>query len=77
MFSNGSFVCWGMGEADARLFAKEVIAKAGVELAPLKEPETEELDFVTDPNECVNARRFGFSAFTDSVYSGVHVCRET
>jgi required for meiotic nuclear division protein 1 len=51
VFANGSFVCWGLPEADARAFAKDVIAKAGIEVGPIKEHETEELDFVTDPNE--------------------------
>jgi required for meiotic nuclear division protein 1 len=53
VFSNGSFVCWGLTEQDARRFGKEVIAKAGAQVSALKEPETEELDFVTDPNEYV------------------------
>lgn len=52
MFANGSFVCWGLGEEDARRFAVEVIGRApGIEVDPLKEPETEELEFVTDPIE--------------------------
>jgi uncharacterized Rmd1/YagE family protein len=53
IFSNGSFVCWGLPEADAHAFAKNVIAKAGIEINPIKEHETEELDFVTDPTEYV------------------------
>jgi hypothetical protein len=37
---------------DANRFAKEVIERArGVEVAPLNEPETEELEFVVDPIE--------------------------
>lgn len=52
VFANGSFVCWGLGEADARKFAQEVIMRVpGIEVAPLKEVETEELEFVTDPIE--------------------------
>ncbi|EGN99235.1 hypothetical protein SERLA73DRAFT_54584 [Serpula lacrymans var. lacrymans S7.3] len=52
LFANGSFVCWGLGEEDARKFAKEVITRSeGAELGPLKEAETEELEFVTDPTE--------------------------
>jgi uncharacterized Rmd1/YagE family protein len=51
IFGNGSFVCWGMSEAEARKFAAEVIAKADVEVGVLREPETEELDFCVDPNE--------------------------
>lgn len=52
MFSNGSFVCWGLGENDARKFAAEIIGRApGIEVAPVKEAETEELEFVVDPIE--------------------------
>jgi uncharacterized Rmd1/YagE family protein len=52
VFSNGSFVCWGLGEDDARRFAMEVIDRApGIEVAPLREAETEELEFVIDPIE--------------------------
>jgi hypothetical protein len=52
VFANGSFVCWGLSEADATAFAADVRSRPGVALAALKEPETEELDFVTDPTEC-------------------------
>ncbi|OSD06578.1 hypothetical protein PYCCODRAFT_1360731 [Trametes coccinea BRFM310] len=51
VFANGSFVCWGIGEEGAMRFAQEVLAKSGAEIAPLKEPETEDLEFVTDPEE--------------------------
>ncbi|KAF8968150.1 hypothetical protein BDZ97DRAFT_1975730 [Flammula alnicola] len=52
VFSNGTIICWGLGEADAKRFTKEVIERApGIEVAPLKEPETEELEFVVDPIE--------------------------
>jgi uncharacterized Rmd1/YagE family protein len=52
VFSNGSIVCWGLGEADAKEFANEVIEKArGMQVSPLKEVETEELEFVVDPIE--------------------------
>jgi len=51
VFANGSFVCWGLGEAEARKFAAEVLAKAGVEVERLSEFETEDLEFVTDPSE--------------------------
>lgn len=51
VFANGSFVCWGLGEEDARRFAAEVVSRPEIEIAPLKEPETEELEFVTDPTE--------------------------
>lgn len=52
VFANGSFVCWGLGDADAKKFAAEIIDRApGIEVAPLKELETEELEFVLDPIE--------------------------
>lgn len=51
IFSNGSCVTWGLGEADARRFADTVLSKPGVQIGSLREPETEELEFVTDPNE--------------------------
>ncbi|KAF4614276.1 hypothetical protein D9613_007813 [Agrocybe pediades] len=52
VFSNGSIVCWGLGENDARRFVSEVVDRArGMEVSPLKEPETEELEFVVDPTE--------------------------
>jgi uncharacterized Rmd1/YagE family protein len=53
VFVNGTIVCWGLGEASARKFVREVIKGSGlpVEIAPLKDAETEELEFVTDPTE--------------------------
>ena len=51
LFANGSFVCWGLGEDEATRFAQEVLANSAAEVAPLKEPETEDLEFVTDPQE--------------------------
>ncbi|KAJ7756438.1 hypothetical protein DFH07DRAFT_820594 [Mycena maculata] len=52
VFANGSFVSWGLEEAEAHRFALEVISRVpGVEVAPLKAPETEELEFVVDPIE--------------------------
>ncbi|KAF9030986.1 hypothetical protein BDZ89DRAFT_1064305 [Hymenopellis radicata] len=52
VFANGSFVCWGLGEKAAHQFATEVIKPMqGIELAPMREPEEEELEFVMDPNE--------------------------
>jgi hypothetical protein len=45
-------VCWGLEEKDARRFAAEVIDQApGIEVSPLQETETEELEFVIDPIE--------------------------
>ncbi|OSX58842.1 hypothetical protein POSPLADRAFT_1067351 [Postia placenta MAD-698-R-SB12] len=51
IFGNGSFVCWGLGEDQARRFAWSVLSKSKAEVAPLREPETEDLEFVTDPGE--------------------------
>lgn len=53
VFGNGSLVCWGLEESDARKFAKDFITSTFVEAGHLKEAETEDIDFVTDPNECV------------------------
>ena len=49
VFGNGSFVCWGLSEDEARQFAKDILAPC--EVGSLQDPETEELEFVTDPNE--------------------------
>jgi uncharacterized Rmd1/YagE family protein len=51
VFANGSFVCWGLGEEDARIFAAKVFSRSDIQVGTLKEAETEELEFVTDPNE--------------------------
>jgi uncharacterized Rmd1/YagE family protein len=51
IFPNGSFVCWGLSEEGAKKFAGQVLAPRGVQVGPLREPETEELDFITDPSE--------------------------
>ncbi|TBU33286.1 hypothetical protein BD311DRAFT_748288 [Dichomitus squalens] len=51
VFGNGSFVSWGLSEDEAVRFADEVIARSSAEVARLKEPETEDLEFVTDPEE--------------------------
>ena len=53
IFGNGSFVCWGLSEADARRFRRDVLTPARAEVGPLEEPETEELEFAMDPSECV------------------------
>jgi len=53
IFSNGSFVCWGLSEDDARRFRRDVLTPARAEVGSLVEPETEELEFATDPSECV------------------------
>ena len=49
--NNGSFVCWGLSHKEAQKFAGRVLEFQGVEVGSLKEPETEELDFITDPSE--------------------------
>ncbi|KAI0775202.1 hypothetical protein BD413DRAFT_471426 [Trametes elegans] len=51
VFGNGSFVCWNLGEEEAQRFAIEVLEKSPAEVAKLQEPETEDLEFVTDPEE--------------------------
>ena len=51
VFGNGSFVCWGLGEDAAGRFARSVLAGDAAAVAPLKEVETEDLEFVTDPEE--------------------------
>ncbi|KAK0502135.1 hypothetical protein EDD18DRAFT_1100625 [Armillaria luteobubalina] len=52
VFTNSSFICWGLDKQDARTFASEVLHHVpGIEISPLKEAETEELEFVTDPTE--------------------------
>lgn len=40
------------------MFQKEVLKRTGAELVPFKEVETEELEFVTDPSECVHLPSF-------------------
>ena len=50
IFSNGSFVCWGLAEEDARLFRRDVLAPARAEVGTFAEPETEKLEFATDPS---------------------------
>ncbi|PCH42394.1 hypothetical protein WOLCODRAFT_132359 [Wolfiporia cocos MD-104 SS10] len=53
VFGNGSFVCWGLGEEHARAFAQSVLARSRAEAGALADPETEDLEFVMDPAECV------------------------
>ena len=53
IFRNGSFVCWGLTEEDAVRFRRDVLMPANAEVGTLAEPETEELEFATDPSECV------------------------
>ncbi|EJD39109.1 hypothetical protein AURDEDRAFT_107564 [Auricularia subglabra TFB-10046 SS5] len=50
VFGNGSIVSWGLDEDGLAAFRREAVHPA-VEIDPLSEPETEELEFVTDPNE--------------------------
>ena len=58
VFANGSFVCWGLSEEDAMRFSEKVLSKPDVEIGTLKEVETEELEFVTDPNELGKLQTF-------------------
>lgn len=51
IFSNGSFVCWGLGEEEARAFAAKYLSGSNAEVSHLREAETEDLEFVTDPTE--------------------------
>ncbi|KAI5119439.1 hypothetical protein M0805_008378 [Coniferiporia weirii] len=51
IFGNGSLVCWGLEETDARKFSRDFISGTFAEMGRLKEPETEDVEFVTDPNE--------------------------
>ncbi|TDL16568.1 hypothetical protein BD410DRAFT_777074 [Rickenella mellea] len=51
VFENGSFVCWGLEEKEATRFVGEVIRKSRAEVDRLLDPETEDVEFVTDPNE--------------------------
>jgi required for meiotic nuclear division protein 1 len=53
IFGNGSLVCWGLAEEDAMRFRSDVLMPANAEVGTLAEPETEELEFATDPSECV------------------------
>lgn len=53
VFGNGSIVCWGLGEEEAERFAQDIIRRSRAEIGPLREVETEDLEFVTDPSERV------------------------
>lgn len=47
VFSNGSFVCWGLEQNEDQRFVAEVIDQTpGIEVSPLQEIETEELEFI-------------------------------
>jgi uncharacterized Rmd1/YagE family protein len=50
--NNGSFVCWGLNQAEAEKFSSQVLSFPEVQLGAFSEAESEELDFVTDPSEC-------------------------
>ncbi|KAG8857640.1 hypothetical protein FRB96_005658 [Tulasnella sp. 330] len=52
LFPNGNLVCWGGGEEAAKAFAEEFLDRDGrIQVGKLDEPESEELDFVTDHTE--------------------------
>jgi uncharacterized Rmd1/YagE family protein len=63
--NNGSFVCWGLTEQEAQKFSRQVLAFPEVQVGQLREAETEELDFITDPSECVQKLLFFSSHLTD------------
>ena len=52
IFQNGSFVCWGMGEVAAQEVSSKLIDHPNVQYERLEEPETEDVEFIVDPNEC-------------------------
>lgn len=52
VFGNGTVVCWGLQEGASRNFVDDLIKRSqGAQRAPLKQVETEELEFVIDPAE--------------------------
>ena len=69
VFANGSFVCWGLGEEDAHKFATTVLSHPDTHIGLLKEAETEELEFVTDPTELVKYLHYTNTFMTDSCTS--------
>jgi uncharacterized Rmd1/YagE family protein len=81
IFSNGSFVCWGLAEEDAMRFRRDVLTPARAEVGALAEPETEELEFATDPSECVFIHtRMWSDVLTPLFFGGVFFlgrCRKT
>jgi len=51
VFQNGSTVSWGLEERQLQEFQSVFLSRPGVEIERLIVPETEELEFVTDPEE--------------------------
>jgi uncharacterized Rmd1/YagE family protein len=52
VFGNGTVVCWGLQEGGSRRFVDDLIKRSqNAQVAPLKQIETEELEFVIDPAE--------------------------
>ena len=55
IFKSGSFVTWGMSNAEGKTFIREVVRnkKARIEVGPINylDIQTEEVDYVTDPSE--------------------------
>lgn len=51
VFENGTLVCWGLEEVDAQKFARDFLRGSVVEIGRLPELETEDVEFVTDPEE--------------------------
>ena len=67
VFENGSLVCWGLEEGDAQKFARDFISGSFAEVGHLKDPETEDVEFVTDPTECVRDVLLDYLCFVLSI----------
>lgn len=58
-FKNGTVVVWGLDEEASRKFVEDLVHHArSAQISPLKVVETEELEFVIDPAECVQIPPF-------------------
>jgi required for meiotic nuclear division protein 1 len=76
IFANGSFVCWGLTETDARRFASQYLSNHLVGVRHIHEPEFEELEFVTDSEECVH-HSYIFLLLTYNEYPDSRDCKAT
>jgi len=71
LFPNGSYVCWGLGEEDALDFKAQVIDRApGMQVAPMREAEDEELEFVVDSSEFVPSCPSFHAANSSTLFTG-------
>lgn len=77
IFENGSLVCWGLDEDDATKFAKEYVRGNQAEIGKLKEPETEDIEFVTDPEQCVTPFSESFTGAEPIISTGQRDCKAT